>query len=75
MDCRYVEAHPGICNGQPVLTGTRIPVTVILDRLEAGGAISDILEQYPELQSDQVAGAIRFCRSLVGQTELEPASG
>ena len=72
MTWQHVEVNPNVCNGQPVLARTRIPVTAILDKLEDGNTIADILREYPELQVEQVTGAIRFCRDLVGQTELEP---
>ncbi len=75
MKYQYVEINPSVCSGQPVLAGTRIPVTIILDRLEAGNTIAEILKNYPELQADQITGAIRFCRNLVGQTELEAVLG
>ncbi len=32
----YAEIDPRVCNGKPVITGTRIPVTVILDHAVAG---------------------------------------
>ncbi len=31
-----IEINPMVCNGKPVIKGTRIPVTVILDRLSEG---------------------------------------
>ena len=32
----HVEIDPRVCNGKPVIAGTRIPVTVILDQINSG---------------------------------------
>jgi uncharacterized protein (DUF433 family) len=31
-----VELNPKVCNGKPVIKGTRIPVSVILDQIADG---------------------------------------
>lgn len=31
-----IELNPRVCNGKPVIKGTRIPVSVILDQIAAG---------------------------------------
>lgn len=31
-----IELDPRVCNGKPVIRGTRIPVTVILEQLAEG---------------------------------------
>ena len=66
-----IEIDPKRCNGKPVLAGTRIPLTVILDQFEAGGGISDVLKKYPELSEFQVVAAIRYCRDMIEHTESE----
>jgi uncharacterized protein (DUF433 family) len=38
----FLESKPGVCGGEVCATGTRIPVTVILDSL-AGGTKEEIL--------------------------------
>lgn len=48
---------PAICNGQAVIKGTRITVSVILDRLAAGMTEAEILEDYPTLTVDGVRAA------------------
>jgi len=68
-----VEINPRVCNGKPVITGTRIPVTVILDNLGAGLSVDEVLERFPELRREQVLGAIGYCHKMIEHTELEPA--
>ena len=70
----YVEIDSGVCGGKPVIRGTRIPLTVIIDQLAEVGSVSGLLEKYPELSADQVAGALRYCHSVIEHTELEFAA-
>lgn len=67
----YVQINPRICNGKPVIIGTRIPVTVILDQMIATGSIDKILELYPELSREHISGALQYCHSVIDHTEFE----
>ena len=67
-----ITIDPRICNGKPVIYGTRIPVTVILDQLAETGSVKGVVQQYPELSSEQVAAALQYCHSVIDHTELEP---
>ena len=42
-----IEIDPRVCSGKPVIKGTRIPVTVILDRLAGDEGWGTILETIP----------------------------
>jgi uncharacterized protein (DUF433 family) len=67
-----IEIDPRRCNGKPVLAGTRIPVTVILDQLAESGSVDGVLKKYPELTRDTITAALRYCHSVIEHTELEP---
>jgi len=68
----HITVDPRICNGKPVISGTRIPVTVILDQLAETGAVNQVVERYPELSPEQVTAALKYCHSVIDHTELEP---
>ena len=53
-----IEISPRVCDGKPVIAGTRIPVTVILDQLASGESWDSILTGYPELRSEDIAAAL-----------------
>ena len=38
-----------VCNGRPVVRGTRITVQTVLEFLAAGDSIEEVLEEYPRL--------------------------
>ena len=45
--CPAVESIPGKVSGAWVLTGTRTPVKVLFENLEAGMSIEEVIEQFP----------------------------
>ena len=67
----YITVDPRICNGKPVVRDTRIPVTVIIDQLTDTGSIEGLLQKYPELTSQQIIAALRYCHSVIDYTALE----
>lgn len=69
---KYIEIDPRRCGGKPVVTGTRIPVTVVIDQLTEAGSIEALLRKYPELTRDKIVGVLRYCHAVIEHTELEP---
>jgi uncharacterized protein (DUF433 family) len=49
-----------LCNGKPTIRGMRITVQTILEFLGAGNTNEEILEQYPELESSDIAACLNF---------------
>jgi uncharacterized protein (DUF433 family) len=66
--CPIVESIPGKVSGAWVLRGTRTPVKVIFENLEAGLSIEEVMEQFP-VTREQIDSLMSFvARSL----EKEP---
>ena len=62
--CPAVESIPGKVSGAWVFTGTRMPVSIVFDNLEAGATIDEIVEWF-DVTPDQVKAVIEFAaRSL-----------
>jgi uncharacterized protein (DUF433 family) len=49
-----IELDPRVCNGKPVIKGTRIPVSVIIDQVAEGETWDKILSGYPELTREDI---------------------
>lgn len=63
--CTAVESVPGKVSGAWVLKGSRMPVSVIFENLEAGANIDDIMEWFQGLDREQIKAVIEFAaRSL-----------
>jgi uncharacterized protein (DUF433 family) len=60
-----IGLHPDICNGRPVVRGTRISVQTILEFLGAGDSIEQLLEAYLVLSRDDVLAALRYSSRLM----------
>lgn len=59
-DMPRIVSRPDILLGKPIFRGTRIPVYIVLDLLEAGASSAEILEDYPDLVLADVSAAIAF---------------
>ena len=60
-----IDVHPDICNGRPVIAGTRIPVQTIMEFLGAGDSIDEVLEAYPTLKREDIYACIQFAARLM----------
>ncbi|MCG8462039.1 MAG: DUF433 domain-containing protein [Holophagales bacterium] len=56
----YIVRDPGICGGEPVIRGTRIPLRTVLASLAEGAAVAEILEDFPSSAPEGVRAAIAF---------------
>jgi uncharacterized protein (DUF433 family) len=62
--CPAVESIPGKVSGAWVLKGTRTPVKVLFENLEAGMSIEEVIEQFP-VTREQLDSLMAFvARSL-----------
>jgi uncharacterized protein (DUF433 family) len=69
----YIEIREGICGGQPVIKGTRIPIRTVLACLAAGDTIEQILEEFPLLTPEAVRAVIAFAaQSALEDIPLPP---
>jgi uncharacterized protein (DUF433 family) len=51
---------PGKCGGRPCIRGMRMRVTDILQLLSADASFEEILEDYPDLERDDILAAIAY---------------
>ena len=65
LSMKRIIVDPDICNGQPVLQGTRIHVQTILEFLSAGDSIEEVLEEYPSLTREDILQCLRFSSDLM----------
>lgn len=66
-----IELNPQICNGKPVIKGTRIPISVILELIAEGKSWQAILDGYPELTRDDIYAALHYAKVALDHSELE----
>lgn len=66
-----IELNPRVCNGRPVIKGTRIPVSVILEQIAEGESWQAVLAGYPELTREDIQAALHYARASLDHTELK----
>ena len=71
--CQFdrIEIDPRVCNGKPVVKGTRIPVSVILDQISEGESWDSVLEGYPELAKEDIQAALQYASAILERTEVK----
>lgn len=65
-----IEIIPNVCNGKPVITGTRIPVAVIIEQLAEGITWEELIHDYPELDKKDIQAALFYARDYIEQSEI-----
>jgi len=61
-----VTVSPDVCNGKPVVRGTRITVQTVLEFLAAGDSVDDVLQEYPTLQREDVQACLDYASRVMG---------
>ncbi|HAO80798.1 MAG TPA: antitoxin [Verrucomicrobia subdivision 3 bacterium] len=61
-----ISIKPDVCNGRPVVRGTRIAVQTVLEFLAAGDSVEEVLEEYPRLTRADVQACIDYASRVMG---------
>ena len=57
---QHITINPEIRFGKPTIIGTRITVFDVLNWLANGMTINDIIEDYPELDENQIKACLAY---------------
>ena len=55
-----ITISPEQCGGRPCIRGTLIRVTDVLELLAAGLSTEQVLEELPDLETEDVTAALQF---------------
>lgn len=69
-----IVSDPKIMMGKPVISGTRITVESILERLAAGETTAEILQAHPRLTEEGIRQAIGFAARVLRADVVYPVS-
>ncbi len=65
-----IKFDKNILAGKPIIRGLRIPVAMILELLAKGASNQEIMEDYPELELEDIQAALFYAYYLVSQEEV-----
>jgi len=60
-----VHSDPKILGGTPVFVGTRVPIQVFFDYLEAGDSLDRFLDQFPTVTREHAQAALELAREAL----------
>ncbi len=65
-----ITIDPNILVGKPVITGTRIPVSLILNLIAHDRTFDQIIEDYPNLTIQDIKAALAFAEDHVDRQDV-----
>lgn len=60
-----ITVNPKVLLGKPVIRGLRISVDQILKALAGGVTAEELLQEYPELEKEDIQAALLYAADLV----------
>ena len=58
MTDTLIERNPEILGGVPVFAGTRVPVRILMEHLEAGDRLDEFLHDFPTVTREQAVSLL-----------------
>lgn len=65
-----ITVDPGVCSGQPCVRGLRIPASLVLKHLAGGKTTDQIIEEFPELEPDDILECLRYAAWLASRRSV-----
>ncbi len=72
MTTDRITIDPAICHGKPCIRGLRYPVESLLELLAGGMSVEQILEDYEDLQREDILAALSYAARLAQVKRMEP---
>jgi uncharacterized protein (DUF433 family) len=57
---KHISVDPEIHHGEPCVTGTRIPVSMIVGSIAKSMSVDEIVNQYPQLDEESIQAALAY---------------
>lgn len=67
-----ITINSDICHGKPCIRGLRYPVELILELLSSGMSSEEILDDYEDLEREDILAALSFATRLSQIKRIEP---
>jgi uncharacterized protein (DUF433 family) len=69
-----IVLDPQVLTGKPVVRGTRLSVEFIVGLLAEGWSEAEILENYPNLQRDDIRACLAYARDALASERVYPSA-
>lgn len=68
---KRITANPQIFGGKPIIRDMRISVELILSLLAQGETDGTILEDYPDLEPDDIRACLAYAHAVIARDTLD----
>ena len=69
MKSPNIVRDPDILSGTPVFKGTRVPVRILIESLEAGDSLDQFLDNYPSVSREQAIEVLDLAMKSITDDE------
>ncbi len=68
---KRITFNSEIFGGKPIIQSMRISVEMILDLLSQGVSEDEILEDYPQLERDDIRACLTYAKDIIANEDIE----
>lgn len=68
---KRITFNPGIFREKPIIRGLRISVEMILDLLSQAVSLNEILEDYPDLEPEDLRACLSYAKAVIANEEIK----
>jgi uncharacterized protein (DUF433 family) len=65
-----ITINPEICHGKPTIRGLRYPVDNMLELLASGMTMTELLDDYPDLEKEDFLACIAYAAKLTNVNSI-----
>ena len=74
MADKIIDRRVDILGGTPVFSGTRVPVRILIEYLEAGDRLDDFLDSFPTVSRSQAIEVLERAKATLAGGSGEAAA-
>ena len=67
---QFITIDNDILNGQPVFSGTRVPVESLFDHLESGISLTEFLDDFPSVKKEHAVAVLEAANKLMNSKNI-----
>lgn len=68
---KRITSRPEVFGGKPIIRGLRVSVELILSLLAQGESWETILEDYPDLDPDDIRACLAYAHAVIAHDSLD----
>ena len=65
MTDKVIDRRADVLGGTPVFSGTRVPVRILIEYLEAGDRLDDFLDNFPTVSRSQAIEVLERAKAVL----------